>query len=149
MDKKRGKKEVSVQGSDAVEGIMAILSIRMQTSPANKDLLPTGVKGIVMSLVYEELMNYFKDNPRAAKTVTDKVINAYTGKLKAPEGIEEKVKSLVTEGLMSSTNLRTAQPKTRKKRKYSLLKVILPRLRQGRKGQKVSGNSVSQGFSLI
>jgi DNA gyrase subunit B len=108
MDKKRGKKEVSVQGSDAVEGIMAILSIRM-TNPkfggqTKTQLTNPEVKGIVMSLVYEELMNYFKDNPRAAKTVTDKVINAYTYResLKHQKELKKKVKSLVTEGLMSS-----------------------------------------------
>lgn len=80
-EKKRNKKEVSLQGADTTEGLTAILSVKMAhiefDGQTKSRLGNPEVKGIVYNLVYEGLMTFLKDNKKAAASILDRIINAY------------------------------------------------------------------------
>ena len=69
-----------LQGSDAAEGLSAIISVRVlsQIQRTNEAKLANAeVKGIVMSVIYDGLMEYFSKNPKASKDIIDKTIASY------------------------------------------------------------------------
>lgn len=80
-EKQRGKKEITLQGADTTEGLTAVISVKMNNvqfeGQTKKRLGNTEVRGIVFNIVYENLLNYLKGNPRTAKAIVDKVINSY------------------------------------------------------------------------
>jgi len=81
VDKKRNKKEVTISGADAVEGLVCILSVVMEEpqfeGQTKAKLSNSEVKGITMSIVYDGLMTYFAKNPKVAKEVLEKTISSF------------------------------------------------------------------------
>ncbi len=78
--KKNKLTDIKLSGEDAREGLTCIISLKIpepqfegqtKTRLGNSD-----VKGIVSSIVYENLSNYFEENPSAAKTIINKCVSA-------------------------------------------------------------------------
>ncbi len=80
-ERQRGKKEISLQGTDTTEGLTAVLSVRMSNvqfeGQTKKRLGNPEVKGIVYNIVYEWLKEYLNKDKRGAKAILDKVISSY------------------------------------------------------------------------
>jgi len=74
------KKNFSVSGDDTREGLTAVVSIRHpnpQFEGQTKDKLGNSeVQGLVNSIVYSALQEYFEQNPRVANQIADKVLEA-------------------------------------------------------------------------
>ena len=78
--KLNGKGGLSLSGEDVREGISCVISLKVpepQFEGQTKTKLGNSVaKGIVDSLVYENLTNYFEENPSVARLIIDKSLNA-------------------------------------------------------------------------
>ncbi len=78
--KLNGKNGFSLTGEDVREGLSCIISIKVpepQFEGQTKTKLGNSVvKGIVDSLVYENLTNYFEENPGVARQIIEKALNA-------------------------------------------------------------------------
>jgi len=70
--------KISPGGSDIREGITAIISIKLQDpqfeGQTKTKLQNSEVEGIVNSVVYEKLMEYFEEHPQEAKHISMKAI---------------------------------------------------------------------------
>ena len=78
---KNGKSEAeSVSGDDVREGLTAVISVKLpqpEFEGQTKSKLGTSeVRGLVETLVYEQLGAYLEENPQIAKQVTAKVVDA-------------------------------------------------------------------------
>jgi len=78
---KRNKlSETKLDGEDVREGLTCIISIKIpepQFEGQTKTKLGnSNVKGLVSSVVYEQLINYFEEHPKIAKTIVGKCIGA-------------------------------------------------------------------------
>ena len=84
----------SFSGDDVREGIVAVLSILIpdpQFEGQTKMKLGNGnVKGIVQSIVYDSLIDYFHKNPNEAKKIVEKCIQTASARIAA-----KKAKDLV------------------------------------------------------
>lgn len=78
--KLNGKNSFSLSGEDVREGLSCIISLKVpepQFEGQTKTKLGNSVaKGIVDSLVYENLTNYFEENPGVARQIIEKALNA-------------------------------------------------------------------------
>ncbi len=78
--KLNGKNGEGLQGEDVREGLTAIISIRIQEpqfeGQTKTKLGNSSVKGIVDSLVYEQLSNFFEENPTVGIQIVEKSLNA-------------------------------------------------------------------------
>ena len=87
------------------EGIVCVISVKMPNprfSSQTKDkLVNTEIEGVVSSVVYEGLQNYFDENPNLAKTVIDKAVNAARAR-EAARKARETVRKSVMSGRWSS-----------------------------------------------
>lgn len=74
------EKEENLQGNDVREGVTAIISVKLceaQFEGQTKAKLGnTEVRGIVESMTYEKLKEFFEENPAAAKAIYDKALSA-------------------------------------------------------------------------
>jgi DNA gyrase subunit B len=74
------KEDQKLTGDDAIEGVTAILSLKMaepQFEGQTKTKLGNSeVKGIVDSMVYDALKTYFEEHPPEAKLILGKIINS-------------------------------------------------------------------------
>lgn len=74
------KKDFSVTGDDTREGLTAVISVRHpdpQFEGQTKDKLGNSeVQGLVSSIVYGALQEYFESNPRVANQIASKVMEA-------------------------------------------------------------------------
>jgi DNA gyrase subunit B len=74
------KKELSLEGRDSREGLVAILNLRMPNaqfeSQTKIKLGNTDVKGIVESIMNQGLGTFLEENPNTAKIIMGKVIQA-------------------------------------------------------------------------
>ncbi|MBI3131878.1 MAG: DNA topoisomerase (ATP-hydrolyzing) subunit B [Acidobacteria bacterium] len=72
--------KVTLSGEDVREGLTAVLSAKVpdpKFSSQTKDkLVSSEVKGVVQGIVYDKLTNFFEENPREAKAILEKAIDA-------------------------------------------------------------------------
>jgi len=72
--------KVTLSGEDVREGLTAVISVKVpdpKFSSQTKDrLVSSEVKGLVQTVVYEHLNTFFEENPREAKVILDKAIEA-------------------------------------------------------------------------
>ncbi len=78
---KRFEKDLKLDGDDVREGLTVVLSLKVpepqfegqtKTKLGNSD-----IKGLVSSLVYENLTDYFKENPQDSKLIVSKCIESF------------------------------------------------------------------------
>ncbi|MDR1840560.1 MAG: DNA topoisomerase (ATP-hydrolyzing) subunit B [Holophagales bacterium] len=72
--------KVTLSGEDVREGLTAVISIKApdpKFSSQTKDkLVSSEVKGVTQAVVYERLNTFFEENPREAKIILEKAIEA-------------------------------------------------------------------------
>lgn len=80
-ERRRGKREISLQGSDTAEGLTAVLSIKMNDiqfeGQTKRRLGNPEARGVVYNIIYEGLLDYLNKHPRKAKGILNKVISSY------------------------------------------------------------------------
>ena len=80
-------KDVVLEGSDAREGLTAIVSIRMpdpQFESQTKEKLGSSVaQNAVSSVVSEQLMQFLEETPAVAQVIVKKAMSAYEGRMAA------------------------------------------------------------------
>lgn len=97
--------DVKISGDDVREGLTAIISIKL-TNPqfegqTKAKLGNSNVKGIVESIVGEGLMYFLQENPKIAKELVMKIVNAY----KAREAARKARDLTRRKGVLTSSNL--------------------------------------------
>ena len=95
-------KDPSLNGDDVREGLVAVISVKMPNprfSSQTKDkLVNTEIEGVVSSVVYEELKEYFEENPAVAKVIIDRCLIASRAREAARKARESVRKSAMTVG---------------------------------------------------
>ncbi len=90
--KKNKLTEIKLSGEDVREGLVAIISVKVpepQFEGQTKTKLGnSNIKGIVDSIVYESLNNFFEENPIIAKNIVTKCITAYNAREAAKKARE-------------------------------------------------------------
>src|SRR5699024_390270 len=74
------EKDENLSGPDAREGIIAVISVKLQEAQfegqTKAKLGNTFIKGLVSGVVYQALTEYFEENPAAAKAILEKATQA-------------------------------------------------------------------------
>jgi DNA gyrase subunit B len=95
-------KDPALTGDDVREGLVCVISIKMPNprfSSQTKDkLVNTEIEGVVSSIVYEGLMQYFDENPSLAKKIIEKSVNAARAREAARKARETVRKSALSGG---------------------------------------------------
>ncbi|MGD7654368.1 MAG: DNA topoisomerase (ATP-hydrolyzing) subunit B [Verrucomicrobiales bacterium] len=95
-------KDPSLSGDDVREGLVCVISVKMPNprfSSQTKDkLVNTEIEGVVSSIVYEGLMQYFDENPALAKKLIEKSVNAARAREAARKARETVRKSALSGG---------------------------------------------------
>ena len=95
-------KDPALTGDDCREGLICVLSIKHPNPRFNSQtkgkLVNNEVEGVVSSITYEEVQTYFDENPKIAKAVVDKVINAARAREAARKARDTVRKSALTGG---------------------------------------------------
>lgn len=95
--------KVSLQGDDIREGIMAVISVKIpqpQFEGQTKGKLNSPVDGEVSSFLYEKLTDYFDENPKVAKTIVGKAVDAARAREAA-----RKAREIVRKSALGSSTL--------------------------------------------
>ncbi len=95
-------KDPSLTGDDVREGLVAVISVKMPNprfSSQTKDkLVNTEIEGVVGGVVYEELREFFEENPAIAKTIIEKCLTASRAREAARKARETVRKSSMSVG---------------------------------------------------
>ena len=95
-------KDPALTGDDVREGIVCVISVKMPNprfSSQTKDkLVNTEIEGVVSSIVYEGIMQYFDENPALARQVIEKSVNAARARDAARKARETVRKSALSGG---------------------------------------------------
>ena len=95
-------KEPNISGDDVREGLVCVLSIKLENprfeSQTKVKLVNTEVDGIVSSVVYEGLMSYLDANPQIGKKVVEKALMAARARDAARKARETVRKSAMAGG---------------------------------------------------
>jgi DNA gyrase subunit B len=96
------EKDPSISGEDVREGLMCVLSVKLPNprfeSQTKVKLVNTEVEGVVSSIVYDGLMNFFDANPAVARKVVDKSLMAARAREAARKARETVRKSAMAGG---------------------------------------------------
>jgi len=95
-------KDPALSGDDVREGLVCVISVKMPNprfSSQTKDkLVNTEIEGVVSSIVYEGLMQFFDENPALARKVIEKSVNAARAREAARKARETVRKSALSGG---------------------------------------------------
>lgn len=95
-------KDPSLNGDDVREGLVCVISVKMPNprfSSQTKDkLVNTEIEGVVGNVVYEELKEYFEENPQKARTIIDRCLIASRAREAARKARESVRKGAMTVG---------------------------------------------------
>src|SRR5512138_3828780 len=95
-------KDPSISGDDVREGLIAVLSVKLPNprfeSQTKVKLVNTEIDGIVSSVVYDGLLNFFDANPAVAKKVVEKGLLAARARDAARKARETVRKGALTGG---------------------------------------------------
>jgi DNA gyrase subunit B len=95
-------KDPALSGDDVREGLVCVISVKMPNPRFNsqtKDrLVNTEIEGVVSSIVYEGIMQYFDENPALARKVIEKSVNAARAREAARKARETVRKSALFGG---------------------------------------------------
>ena len=95
-------KDPALTGDDVREGLVCVISVKMPNprfSSQTKDkLVNTEIEGVISSIVYEGLMQYFDENPALARRVIEKSVNAARARDAARKARETVRKSALSGG---------------------------------------------------
>ena len=95
-------KDIGVSGDDVREGIVCVLSVKLPNprfeSQTKVKLVNTEIDGIVSSVVYEGLMEYFDRSPQVAKRIIDKALTAARAREAARKAREAVRKTALSGG---------------------------------------------------
>jgi DNA gyrase subunit B len=95
-------KDPSLSGDDVREGLVAVISVKMPnprfSSQTKEKLVNTEIEGVVSSVAYEGLMQFFEENPATAKKLIEKSINAARARDAARKARETVRKSALSGG---------------------------------------------------
>ncbi|MCQ2364407.1 MAG: DNA topoisomerase (ATP-hydrolyzing) subunit B [Akkermansia sp.] len=95
-------KDPSLNGDDVREGLVCVISVKMPNprfSSQTKDkLVNTEIEGVVGNVVYEELKEYFEENPQQARVIIDRCLIASRAREAARKARESVRKSAMTVG---------------------------------------------------
>ncbi|MDQ3635505.1 MAG: DNA topoisomerase (ATP-hydrolyzing) subunit B [Acidobacteriota bacterium] len=95
--------KIALQGEDIREGIMAVISVKIpqpQFEGQTKGKLNSPVDGEVSSFLYEKLTDYFDENPKVAKTIVGKAVDAARAREAA-----RKAREIVRKSALGSSTL--------------------------------------------
>lgn len=96
------EKDPSLSGDDVREGLICVLSVKLPNprfeSQTKVKLVNTEIDGIVSSIAYEGLMNFFDENPAVAKKVIEKGLTAARAREAARRARETVRKNALTGG---------------------------------------------------
>ncbi|HEY3864362.1 MAG TPA: DNA topoisomerase (ATP-hydrolyzing) subunit B [Verrucomicrobiae bacterium] len=96
------EKDPAISGDDVREGLVCVLSVKLPNprfeSQTKVKLVNTEIDGLVSSVVYEGLMNFFDGNPPIAKRIIDKSLMAARAREAARQARETVRKSALTGG---------------------------------------------------
>ena len=85
-------KDENLSGPDAREGIIAIISVKLQEAQfegqTKAKLGNTFIKGLVSDVVYKALTEYFEENPAVAKAILEKATQAARARAAAKKARE-------------------------------------------------------------
>ena len=85
-------KDENLSGPDAREGIIAIISVKLQEAQfegqTKAKLGKTFIKGLVSNVVYKALTEYFEENPAVAKAILEKATQAARARAAAKKARE-------------------------------------------------------------
>ena len=79
-NKKTNKEEVQIEGDDVREGLVAVVSVKLRDpqfeGQTKMKLGSNSVRGVVHSIVYDGLNEYFEHNPKVAEQIVNKSLFA-------------------------------------------------------------------------
>jgi len=96
------EKDVALTGDDVREGLVCVISVKMPSprfsSQTKGKLVNSEIEGVVSSIVYEGLVQYFDENPALAKKIIEKSLNAARAREAARKARETVRKSALSGG---------------------------------------------------
>ena len=95
-------KDPALTGDDCREGVIAVISIKHPnprfSSQTKEKLVNNEVEGVVSSILYEGMSQFFEENPALAKRMVEKVLNAARAREAARKARETVRKSAMSGG---------------------------------------------------